>query len=306
MSIPIRFSVRFAFLLIALFAAGLAQADDEAIAKRLEDLGARVTRADVAVTQVEFKDCSKLGRAEFEQIGQLKKLKRLTLHGKCNGLTDETLPLLAGLSELEDLSTDGIMVSDVGLKPLGELKSLKSAAFFHISFRGPKFTGAGFAHLAELPYFRRLTVAGSPFNDEGLAALAKLPHLEEFRTWHTYQTGAGNDAIGKLDKLKTLHLGQRLRRYDGSSNAHSVYDATLGQLAGMKSLETLTLDEARLTAAGLAAAAKLPSLKKLVLQRCEIPAGDLDKLRAAVPKLQIVTPPMTDLERERLGAILKE
>jgi hypothetical protein len=293
-------------VIILLLFAGLARADDEAIAKRLEELGGQVTRAGGVVTQVAFKDCSKLGRAEFEQIGKLSKLKRLTLYGKCNGLTDETLPLLAGLVELEDLGTDGIMVSDAGLKPLGELKSLKSAAFFHISFGGPKFTGAGFAHLAELPNLRRLTVAGSPFNDEGLAALARLPALEEFRTWHTYQTPAGNDVIGKLDNLKTLHLGQRLRRYDASSNAHSVSDATIGQLAGMKSLETLTLDEARLTFAGLARATELPSLKRLILQRCEIIEGDLAKLRAAAPKLEIVTPPMTDLERQRLAAILKE
>jgi hypothetical protein len=290
----------------ALFAAGIARADDEAIARRLEELGAKVTRSGGVVTQVELRDCSKLGRDEFEQIGRLQGLKRLTLFGKCHGLTDDTLPLLAGLTALEDLSTDGIMVSDAGLKPLGQLKSLKSASFFHISFGGPKFTGAGLAHLAELPNLRRLTVAGSPFNDEGLAALAKLPHLEEFRTWHTFQTSAGNNSLGKLDQLKSLHLGQRLRRYDGGSNAHSVSDDTIGRLLGMKSLETLTLDEARLTAAGLLPAAKLPSLKKLVLQRCEIPPGALDQLRAAAPNLEIVTPPMTDMERQRLEAILKQ
>ena len=298
--------LRSAALLIPLLLLPVAQADDESVGKQLEELGAQVTRTDDVVTQLMFKDCSKLGRAEFEQIGQLKGLKRLTLYGKCRGLTDETLPLLAGLTELEELSTDGIQVTDAGLKPLGELKSLRSAAFFHISFGGPKFSGAGFVHLAELPKLRRLTVAGSPFNDEGLAAMSKLPALEEFRTWHTWQTPAGNAEIASLKKLKTLYLGQRLRRYDGGSNALTVTDEALAPLAAMTGLESLTLDEARLTYAGLARFAELPHLKKLTLQRCDIPTGDLEKLRAALPKVTIEWKPVTAEERPRLEAILRE
>ncbi|MDX1947872.1 MAG: hypothetical protein SFU86_20910 [Pirellulaceae bacterium] len=298
--------LRMAAFLFPLLLLSVAQANDDALVKRLEELGGQITRTDGLVTQLMFKDCSKLGRVEFEQIGQLKSLKRLTLYVKCNGLTDETLPLLAGLANLEELSTDGIMVSDAGLKPLGELKNLRSAAFFHISFGGPKFSGAGFAHLAELPKLRRLTVAGSPFNDEGLAAMAKLPALEELRTWHTWQTPAGNAEIGKLKNLKTLYFGQRLRRYDGGSNALTVSDEALAPLAGLTALESLTLDEARLTYAGLARFAELPNLKKLSLQRCDIPAADLEKLRAALPKVMVEWKPLTDEERPRLEAILRQ
>ena len=97
------------------------QADDATIAKQLQDLGGKVTLKDGVVTQVTFNDCSKLGEAEFRAIGQLSKLKNLTLYNKCNELNDETIPHIAGLKELESLGTDGIKVTDEGLKHLSKL-----------------------------------------------------------------------------------------------------------------------------------------------------------------------------------------
>ena len=73
---------------------------DASVAATLTDLGAQVTHTDGVVTKVIFKDCSKLGDAEFRLIGQLKELKSLTLYCQCKGLTDETLPHLASLTNL--------------------------------------------------------------------------------------------------------------------------------------------------------------------------------------------------------------
>lgn len=280
-------------------------ADEASVAAALRGLGGQVTEANGTVTKISFRDCSKLGETEFKQIGQLKSLKSLTLYGSCKGLTDQTIARLAGLTALEELGADGIQVTDAGLKQLATLTNLRSAAFFHIAFPDKGFTGAGFAAFKSLPKLERLTVAGTPFNDKGMAAVAELTQLKEFRTWHTYQTQAGNEHLLKLTGLRSLMLGQRLRQYSGKPNGLSIDDSTVATLARLKSLETLSLDEVRLTHAGLAQLKALPNLKKLILQRADIPEADIAKLRTELPGVTIEWKPLAEDERKKLEGMLK-
>ncbi|HLQ44638.1 MAG TPA: alpha/beta hydrolase fold domain-containing protein [Planctomycetaceae bacterium] len=279
--------------------------DAAPIAARLTELGAQVTHTDGDVTKVFFKDCSKLGDAEFRLIGQLKGLKSLTLYGQCKGLTDETLPNLASLTKLEELGTDGIQISDAGLAKLTALTNLRSLSFFHPSFGMKGFNGSGFAALKVLPKLERLTIAGTPFDDKGMAAIAEIKQLREFRTWHTYQTQAGNEFLTKLPELQSLWLGQRLRRYDGGSNAASLDDSTFDVLTKLKTLESLTLDEARLSLAALRRLKELPRLKKLALGRIDISAVDVEILKTALPSVAVECMPLTADERSKLEAFLK-
>ena len=281
------------------------QADDATVAATLRAVGGEVTQSGGAVTKISFRDCSKLGDAEFKAIGQLKSLKSLTLYGKCHGLTDVTLAHFAGLTALEELGTDGIQVTDAGLKHLAALPKLRSASFFHIAFPDKGFTGAGFAAFKSLPKLERLTVAGTPFNDKGMAAIAELTQLKEFRTWHTYQTQAGNEQLAKLTGLRSLMLGQRLRQWNGKPNPLSIDDTTLATLAKMKALESLSLDEVRLTYAGLAQLKALPNLKKLTFPHADISEADIAKLRADLPKVAIDWKPLTEEERKKLEGMLK-
>lgn len=80
---------------LLLLTSAVVRADDAAIAAQLRALDGQITEANGAVTKIMFRDCSKLGDAEFKLIGQLKLLKSLTLYGKCHGLTDQTLAHLA-------------------------------------------------------------------------------------------------------------------------------------------------------------------------------------------------------------------
>ena len=291
--------------LVAWLKTTLKAKDDASVTAALTDLGAQVTHTDGVVTKVFFKDCSKLGDAEFRLIGQLTDLKSLTLYGQCKGLTDETLPHLSGLTKLEELGTDGIQVSDASLARLTALTSLRSLSFFHPSFGMKGFDGSGFAALKSLPKLERLTIAGTPFNDKGMMAVAEIKQLRDFRTWHTYQTQAGNESLTKLPELKSLWLGQRLRRYDGGSNAASLDDSTIDVLTKLKTLEALTLDEARLSLAALQRLKELPRLKKLELRRIDISAANVETLRMALPSVSIDWNPLTNDERSKLEAFLK-
>lgn len=271
----------------------------------LRALGAEVVEANGAITRVSFKDCAKLGEAEYRRIGAIQTLKVLTLYGGKKTLTDATLPLLAGLSELEELNTEGTQISDAGLAGFAALKNLKSLSFFHPSLDLKGFDGSGYAALKALPKLERLTIAGTPFNDKGMEAVAQIPQLRDFRTWHTWQTQAGNAALAKLPSLRSLTLGQRLRRWDGSSNALSLDDATLDLLSRLQTLESLSLDEAKLSLDALLKLKALPKLKKLSLARIDLSAEDLEKLKAALPDTKIDFKPMTDEERKKLDAYLK-
>ncbi len=271
----------------------------------LRALGAEVTETAGAITRVSFKDCSKLGEAEYRKLGSIRTLKALTLYGGKKTLTDATLPLLAGLAELEELNTEGIHVSDAGLAGLAVFKNVRSMSFFHPSLDLKGFDGSGFAALKDLPKLERLTIAGTRFDDKGMAAVAQLTQLRDFRTWHTYQSQAGNAALEKLANLRTLRLGQRLRRWDGSSNALSLDEATLDILSRLPTLEAITLDEAKLSLDALLKLKALPKLRKLELLRIDIPAEDVEKLKAALPDAKLEWKPLTDEERQKLAAYLK-
>ncbi|WP_425617916.1 hypothetical protein NA78x_001606 [Anatilimnocola sp. NA78] len=271
----------------------------------LKDLGAQVSKEGDKITQLSFKDCSKMGVAEFELISNQADMKKLTLYGSCKGLNNDTLPLLTKLTKLEELSTDGMQPTDDGLKAISEMKSLKSLSFFHPSWGSKEFIGTGVAHFAELPKLERLTIAGSPFNDQGMAAVGKLTRLKSFRTWHTFQTEAGNEQLLKLTNLKDLRLGQRLRKYDGKPNPPSLTDETLGVLARLTTLENLWLDEAKLSRAALAQLKALPHLKLLTLERVDISDADIEGLRQDLPNVKIDVKPLTDEQRTALEKMLK-
>ncbi len=280
-----------------------AGADDGSLVQRLESLGGKVTRNDNVVTELMFRDSSQLGDAQWRAIGQLSQLKKLTAYGRAHGLNDETVGHLTGLKELESLSTDGAQLSDAGLGKLAALTNLRSAAFFHLSFRKEGFTGQGFAAWKSLSKLERLTVAGMSMGDEGFAAIAGITSLRELRTWHTYRTEASNEEIAKLPKLRTLKLGQRLPR--GKSKPPSLSDASLSTLARIHTLESLEIGEARFTLEGLRQLKMLSKLKRLKIDRTEIAAADVETLREEMPNVAITFEPLTDEQRKKLAAYLR-
>lgn len=292
---------------IAVFASFLAfsvHADDAAIAQQLQTLGGKVTIKDGVATQVTFNECSKLGAAEFKAIGQLAKLKSLTLYNNCTNLNDASLLHIAGLTELESLGTDRINVTDEGLKPLAKLKNLRSASFFHTSFGKKGFTGVGFGYLKDCPKLEKMTVAGISMGDEGFAAIATITQLKEFATWHTYQTEAGNAHIAKLSNVKSLRLGQRLPH--GGVTPMSLSDASLPTFAKMTSLEVLSIGEARFTAEGVKVLKALPKLKQLTIYESDITEADVEKVRKELTGVQVKFEPLTAEQRKKLVNYWKE
>ena len=260
----------------------------------LEKLGAKVTVTNGAITHVQV-DVANFTEADFRTLGQCTAIKKLGISGKT--LTDATLPLLSGLAELEELSTNQTQLSDDGYQHFAAFQKLRVLALFHPSWDLQTFTGAGLAHLKRLPRLERLTFAGSTAGDAALEAVAQISHLEEFATWHTMQTQAGNQHLLQLQRLTFLKLGQRLPKWN-TSPAPSFDETTIPVIAQIRSLQRLELFEARLSGPGLAPLKELPKLKQVTLHTVDISAADVEALRATLPKVKIDFKAMTDAERE--------
>lgn len=263
-------------------------------AAALKQLGAKITETKGTITQVEVK-CDAFTEADFRVLGSFTSITKLTISGKT--ITDTTMAMLTGLTNLEELSTNEIQLTDDGFKHLASFKKLKSLALFHPAFRNDKFTGSGLAHLKALPNLERLTFAGSTAGDVALEAIGQLTQLKEFRTWHTAQTQAGNTHLLKLVHLTALRIGQRLPEW-GKDAPSSFDESTMATLAQIKSLESLELTEARLSASILPQLKALPRLTRLKIESVDIANADVEAIQAALPNCQVDFKPMSDADKE--------
>ena len=278
-------------LLLAL--CGCLQAAD---VESLKKLGAKVMENGGVVTQVNVK-CDAFTESDFRMLGSFTTIKDLTISGKT--ITDDTLALLTGLTELERLSSDGIQLTDAGYKHFAAFQKLKSLSFFHPAFRSEQFTGSGLVHLKALPKLEKLTFAGSTAGDAALEAIGQLTQLKEFRTWHTAQTQAGNVHLVKLTNLTGLRIGQRLPSW-GKDSPISFDESSMETLAQIKTLESLELTEARLSAKIIPHLKALPKLTRLKIETVDISAADLEAIKAALPGCKVDHKPMSESEKEAL------
>lgn len=280
--------------LASAFALSMQEAHAATVPEMLRGLGAQVGMTGEVATQAKLK-ADAFTKAEYETLGRCTTLKSLTLSGRT--LTDEMLPLLAGLVNLEEISLDGAQLTDEGYRHFAPFQKLRSLSLFHPAFRSEAFTGSGLAHLKALPRLERLTFAGSTAGDKALEAIGGLTQLKEFRTWHTAQTQAGNASLLKLTNLQTLKMGQRLPAW-GKDSAPSLDATSLDTYARMTSLQTLEIFEARLRAQDLLKVKALPGLKKLVIHTVDIPAADIEEVKKALPGVVVDFKPLSEADRE--------
>ena len=246
-------------------------------------------RAEQTLTEEQWKAIAGLGIKQFITGGK--------------GIDDAAMQRLVKLNP-EALMLDGAELTDAGFAHLVAMKSLRSLSVGHVMNK--EFTGTGLALLKDLPALERVGIGGTSTGDAAMEAIGQLTQLKEFQTWHTHARDPRNLYLLKLTSLKVLELGNGMATYDGKPRQLSVTDVTMDTLAQMKSLERVFLMDARLTLPALQKLKALPNLKTLDLRFVDIPAEDLDKLRAEMPGVKIPQrPPMTDAERKRLEGFLK-
>jgi len=262
------------------------------IAAAIAAKGGKVTQAaSGTVTAVSIPTCAGW---TAEDYGMLAKLPALKMVSFGQGFDDTGLKAIGVLTEVENFSSNGMNATDDGIAPLAEWKKLKSVAFFH---PGKSFTGTGLRSFTDLPALERLTVAGSlEFGDAGMAAVGTLTQLQQFRTWHTGVTVAGVKELWPLKKLTSLTLGQRL----SYKPPLTVSDEVVPLVAKMTSLQSLSLAEARLSAAALGT---LRGLKVLTLDGIEITGGDAATVKEALAGVEVKWTAPNEVYRKRIEAL---
>jgi hypothetical protein len=264
--------------------------------QRLREIGATIKKDDGLVVDLKI-DCNDLTDTDYELIAGIKTLKSISISGK--PMFDRHLELLAGLSELEAFQINGTQLTDDGYRHFAAFQKLRRLSLFHPSRDVEAFSGSGLIHLKGLPNLKRLTFAGATAGDDAFKAVGELTQLEEFSQWHNWESASAIKHLAGLHRLKTLKMGQRLPGR-GTLRPPSLDNATLAEIAKMQSLETVDLQEARLTYAGLVQLKSLPKLRTIKLKWVDVSESEIAKLRKEMPTIAIQWEPLTDDEEQSL------
>ena len=248
-------------------------------------------------TGIDVPDLSRLSSDDWQRIAQLTHLQKLSF-GK--GLNNNQVSILTRLPDVTSFTTNGSDLDDEGVAQLSQFKKLQVLTFFH---PGNHFRGTGLEKLAALPNLESLTVAGTAvFGNEGMSAISKLKHLKSLRVWHTAADSQGVAVLKSLPGLTAVTLGQRL----SFKPPTMVADDTIGVLVSIKSLESISLSESRLSLDALSQLKQLPSLKRLTLDGIEISESDVEKLRTELPHAQIKWTAPSPAAAKRIKALFGE
>jgi Leucine-rich repeat (LRR) protein len=130
--------------------------------------------------------------------------------------------------------------------------------------------------LSRLTNLKKLDLRGTQIDDSGLLRLGGLSQLRVFRVAFTNLRGTGLEVLKKMPLLEELSLG-----------GLTISDDQLSNLKGLRNLSRLTLVGTNLADAGLQHLYGLIRLREVYLFTTGITPQGKQKLRAALPKVQI-------------------
>jgi internalin A len=201
-------------------------------------------------------------------------------------VTDAGLKELAGLKKLRTLYLSRTLVTDAGMKELAPLTSLQSLWLTEMNL-----TDAALKPLAELKKLEALYLTGSPITDKGIKELAAIPSLNTLNLDRTKVSDAGLKDIALLKSLHTLYLEPAqitdlsLRLLRETDRLHVLWHARSKEYkkrpASAAEITGLNLMSAPVTDAGLKEIAGLTSLEWITVHRTKMS----DKAIAELPKM---------------------
>ncbi len=232
---------------------------------------------------------------------------------------------LGTLSELEELELDVVTESNLGLKPIANLKKLK-----RLAIHGP-VTDSELATLCEFTWIERIEIYQQELSAETAAQLkqmknlrvlellfvclvqememiAEIPQLEKLVTDIYEPPVEIIEPLTRNPKLKSLSIGGKvpsdpeavemvskistlehleLKEHNGWSN-RGPSDEMLKSLTRLRKLRYLNLDTCpKITNAGLTTLATIPTLKELWFQEAQVTGAEVDQIIATRPDLEV-------------------
>ena len=247
----------------------------------MQAAGYKVSNAKGGGRSVDFGTVKVIDDASIAHIAALADVRHLS--GTGEGVDDAVLAkFVKAAPELENLFVNGSTISDEGLTVLAKLPKLKHLGIHH----GQKeMKGKGLLALKENRNFTSIEFGGMQgIDDVTVGYLAELPHLRAINIYHTMNTRASLPLLVKKNPL--------LEKF--SLNPHfdpqrfSAED--IAMLAPLKNLSELLLNDMVLPYEnGLSHLTALKGLKKVSLEWSIYKDEDLAKLKAALPRVEIIS-----------------
>lgn len=170
-----------------------------------------------------------------EQAAAVREGRSTEIRVSQHDVSDADLSLLADLNSLTLLQLEKTSITDTGIAQLTELTSLE-----HLRLRHAALSDTSARLLSRLRRLKIVNLPHTTISDQGLAQLASLPDLELLRI--------GSPNIRQLTPLRTCEHLRFLHFIHCPIN-----DQALTALHDMRQLESLYLDGAQVTDAGLQA-----------------------------------------------------
>lgn len=276
----------------------------------------------------------------MKHINELKGLRELFILGP--NLTDEGLINIKELSGLQYLQIQNADLTDEGLKELAALKELQL-----LSLRETQITDHGLDELKRIPNLVKLDLSGAFVTDAGLKRLPELKNLQSLILIGADVTKAGVESLRKsmpqceiieaapglgmskprhapVPKEKQAIAMRAIEKIGGKisgtiSNGRlvvasvilqgpQVADAALADLATLKGLEILTLQQTSISNEGLKHLEGLNSLARLIIRDAKITDAGLTSFRQLhnLRQLNLVRTGVTSAGVRDLQLILPE
>lgn len=234
----------------------------------LAHLGGLTSLKELNLSDCDFTDA---GLSSLASLTNLQLLNLASSFGDSPQIKGPGLAALAGLTKLQVLVLDKNLIDDAGLTHLKNLKGLKELYLEQTRVRGP-----GLASLTELPALTMLSLNETQITDSGLEGLKGAASLEVLNLRGTLVRGPGLKNLHEMKKLHTLNLGNT-----------PLSDVELPNLAGLTGLKHLVLEGAEVSDGGMEYLQGVKTLKQVALSRTKVTKTGADKLKAALPGVEV-------------------
>lgn len=229
----------------------------------------------------------------------LSELVELRFSGKerITDIEDPGMAHIAKLIKLRSLSLDGLWVSEDGIKTLAPLKDLQQLQLgktlvgnevipvlenfpklksLRLSKNG-QLDATGLAQLSAIKNLEELDLSEcTAFFDDALESVGKLTKLKKLNLWRAQIGDAGIAALAPLTNLESLNVDNT-----------RLTDESMPTFSGMTKLTFLHLGSTGITDAGLIHLEPLVNMEKLIVTRTEVTKEGVAALSPKLPKAKI-------------------
>jgi hypothetical protein len=239
--------------------------------------------------------CPKITNAGITRLAGIRSLRSVQI-SYCPEVTTDVLSILTRANKITRLSFGGLNFTADHLKDLEAFSDLQTLSIIECGL-----DDAAVKRIANCGRLRELRICNTKITDEAMRHIEKLNRLEELDVSNTAVTDVGLNSIRLFEDLEELnlqgtkitdpgltHLG-RMRRlkhlYIGDTR---IGDGGMAKIKHLHGLQILLLSNTAVSDAGIAELTGMRNLFTLSLLGTKVTDGGADRLKAVLPKLDIL------------------